>query len=476
MEKSKSMIQTVARELWASFTKPVQELPQLLKNMLDEFIKLKGIHKFVTLLLVVYFALPPLLYNEDPVQFHLIKLNLMYIIGVTLTLTVLIGYQHFPYLGVAWRKYRLERYLILIASGFMLFSLAINLPMMNAFVRNEIVSTSVFYGAGPNFISIFYYWLAFLLLFAIPVIVPEVPVRLIAAFVIVSLVITGGVIIYQIFIDNFMGFGRAYLFGFGNSNYTPDAFAIIGLYLLIPLLYEERISVWKTITGIYFFSIVLLSLSRASWVGLGIAVLGSIIYLIVTKKVHWVRIGAIAGLGILVMGALAGFLVVIGEGEILSDFLSLLSIFSGDADLADVSSFRTPLWGSAIEMWLYGLADGTEVFRVNFASILFGNGQSVYLWLEEGTQYLVTNVHQMFLDVLMSAGIVVFGIFIVLLVRQVKYSLDLLKQRTDYLVLFAGLLFIFGKWLFNSLNGLHAPFVYTVFILILAYHSQLKEQ
>jgi hypothetical protein len=124
-------------------------------------------------------------------------------------------------------------------------------------------------------------------------------------------------------------------------------------------------------------------------------------------------------------------------------------------------------------MWLYGVADGTEVFRLNFASIFFGNGQSVYLWLDGSTQYLVTNVHQMFLDVLMSGGIVVFGVFIFLLVQQFRYVFKLMKYDVRYVSLFAGLLFIMGKWLFNSLNGLHAPFVYTVFILI-TYHYMMS--
>jgi hypothetical protein len=168
-------------------------------------------------------------------------------------------------------------------------------------------------------------------------------------------------------------------------------------------------------------------------------------------------------------------LVLIGLGEsiVLDNFTSLLSVFSTDGDLSVVSSLRTPLWGSAIQMWLYGIADGTEVFRLNFASIIFGNGQSVYLWLDEGTQYLVTNVHQMFLDVLMSGGIVVFAAFVFLLVQQFRYVFQLMKLDIKYVTLFAGLLFVMGKWLFNSLNGLHAPFVFVVFILI-TYHYMMN--
>ena len=79
----------------------------------------------------------------------------------------------------------------------------------------------------------------------------------------------------------------------------------------------------------------------------------------------------------------------------------------------------------------------------------------------------------MFLDVLMSGGIFVFGLFMFLLFQQFKYVFHLMKLDVRYVSLFAGLLFIMGKWLFNSLNGLHAPFVYTVFVLI-TYHYMMS--
>jgi hypothetical protein len=123
-------------------------------------------------------------------------------------------------------------------------------------------------------------------------------------------------------------------------------------------------------------------------------------------------------------------------------------------------------------MWLYGVADGTEVFRLNWVSIFFGNGQSVYIWRDGINEYLVTNVHQMFLDVLMSGGIVVFSVFIFLIIQQFRYVFRLMTYDVRYVTLFAGLLFIMGKWFFNSLNGLHAPFVYTVFVLI-TYHTMM---
>ena len=99
--------------------------------------------------------------------------------------------------------------------------------------------------------------------------------------------------------------------------------------------------------------------------------------------------------------------------------------------------------------------------------------KSVYIWLEGVQQFLVTNVHQMFLDVLMSAGIFVFGLFMWLLYRLLRFSLDLVQTDIEYLPLFAGFIYIMGKWLFNSLNGLHAPFVYTVIILIYYYRYKM---
>jgi hypothetical protein len=368
---------------------------------------------------------------------------------------------------------QVERYAIFLAVFFMLFSLAINFPQMNLFVRADIISTPVFYGAGPNFTSIFYYWLALLVFFVGPVVYPHVPKKLVTYVVYLSLFITGALITYQVLIDDFIGVSRTYLFGFGNTNYTPDPFAILGLYALIPLLYQKRIKIYPTLLGMFFFVVVLLSISRASWVGLAIAIAGAMAYLIYRKELELKRFLVLSGMGLGAVVVLVLVLIALGQTIILDNFISLLGAFSADGDLAVVSSLRTPLWGSAIQMWLYGVADGTEVFRLNWATIIFGNGQSVYLWLDGETQYLVTNVHQMFLDILMSGGIVVFSVFMYLLIQQFRYVFTLMKQDVRYVSLFAGLLFIMGKWLFNSINGLHAPFVYTVFILI-TYHYMMN--
>jgi len=466
-------MQTVNKWIETEVIQPLKNIGPMLKESIDEVIALPNIYKWTTLLVLVYMALPPLLFAQDPVEFHLIKLNTMFITVTVLVLTVLFGYRHFPYLSQSWRLFKYERYVIFIAVFFMLFSLTINFPQMNRFVRSEIISTSVFYGAGPNFISIFYYWLAFLVFFVGPVVYPHVPKQFVTMVVYASLFLTGALIAYQVLVDDFIGVARTYLFGFGNTNYTPDPFAIFGLYALIPLLYQKRIKVYPTLLGIFFFVVVLLSLSRASWVGLAVAGVGSIAYLLYRKELELKRFLVLVGLGIGSLSLIVLILVGLGENVILDNFTSLLSVFSADSDLAAISSLRTPLWGSAIQMWLYGIADGTEVFRLNFVSIIFGNGQSVYLWLDDSTQYLVTNVHQMFLDVLMSGGIVVFAAFLFLLVQQFRYVWLLMKIDIKYVTLFAGLLFIIGKWFFNSLNGLHAPFVFTVFILI-TYHYMMN--
>jgi hypothetical protein len=76
----------------------------------------------------------------------------------------------------------------------------------------------------------------------------------------------------------------------------------------------------------------------------------------------------------------------------------------------------------------------------------------------------------------MSGGIVVFIVFMYLLVQQFRYVFTLMAHDVRYVSLFAGLLFIMGKWLFNSLNGLHAPFVYTVFVLITYSYLNFQKQ
>jgi len=450
----------------AFFYNPIERIPSYLKEALDEFLNLKTIHKITTLLVLIYSAIPPLLYNSDPVQFHIIKLNTMYLTGVSLLLIVLFGYQHFPHLGKAWQFFRRGRLLVFLAILFMFFSLAINFSQMNLFVRADIITTPVFYGAGPNFISIFYYWLAFLLFFVGPVIYPHLPMKFVQTVVFTALFITGVLIAYQVLVDDFMGISRTYLFGFGNTNCTPDPFAIFGLYLTIPLLYKKEINPYSLLLGLFFFVIVLLSISRASWVGVLVAIVASVGYLIWQKKLDYKRFGLLSMTAIVAFFVILSVLLLFGEDVIVSNFESLLRLFRGESSLAETSSNRTLLWFSAIEMWLYGVADGTEVFRLNWATIFFGNGQSVYLWLEGETQYLVTNVHQMYLDVLMSGGIVVFAVFIYLLYKQALFTYRLVQYNINYLIFFSGLVFTLSKWFFNSLNGLHAPFVFSTFLLI----------
>jgi hypothetical protein len=458
------------------FIQPLRSIPHYLKEMVDEFTQLNTIYKVVTVLVLMYLALPPLLYNADPVEFHLIKLNTMYFSGSLLLLIVLFGYQQFPYLQTVWSTYRRGRNLILISFVVMLFSLAINYPQMNLFVRAEVVSTPVFYGAGPNFISIFYYWLAFVLLFIAPIIIPHLPMKLITTVVYASLTITALLISYQVLVNDFMGISRTYLFGFGNTNYTPDPFAIFGLFLTIPLLYKQKINPWTVGLGIFFFVIVLLSISRASWVGLTVSILVTTIVLFRLNKVDFKRVGLLALTAITILLVMVAVLSLFGETVIIDNFNSVVRLLTGESGFAETSSNRTLLWVSAIEMWMYGIADGTEVFGPNFVTLLFGNGQSVYIWVEGTVQYLVTNVHQMYLDVLMSAGIFVFGVFVYGIIQFLKMSYRLVVFDINNIILFSGLIFILTKWFFNSLNGLHAPFVYVVFFLILKGYLELSDK
>jgi hypothetical protein len=458
------------------FIQPLRSIPHYLKELVDEFTQLNVIYKVVTVLVLMYLALPPLLYNADPVEFHLIKLNTMYVSGSLLLLIVLFGYQQFPYLQTVWSTYRRGRNLILISFIVMLFSLAINYPQMNLFVRAEVVSTPVFYGAGPNFISIFYYWLAFVLLLVAPVIIPHLPMKLITTVVYATLTITALLISYQVLVNDFMGISRTYLFGFGNTNYTPDPFAIFGLFLTIPLLYKQRINPWTVGLGIFFFVIVLLSISRASWVGLTVSILVTTIVLFRLNKVDFKRVGLLALTAITILLVMVAVLSLFGETVIIDNFNSVVRLLTGESGFAETSSNRTLLWVSAIEMWMYGIADGTEVFGPNFVTLLFGNGQSVYIWVEGTVQYLVTNVHQMYLDVLMSAGIFVFGVFVYGIIQFLKMSYRLVVFDINNIILFSGLIFILTKWFFNSLNGLHAPFVYVVFFLILKGYLELSDK
>ena len=469
-------VNTVVRQLQSFLVEPLKRAPLYLKVAMDEFLALPRIHQWTAVLVMIYMALPPLMYDADPVQFHTIKLNTMYVTGGLLLVTVLFGYRHFPLLSEVWTLFRRGRLLVALAVLFMLFSLAINYPQMNLFVRSDIISTPVFYGAGPNFISIFYYWLAFLLFFVAPIIYPHLPKKILYFVVFASLTITGLLIAYQVLVNDFMGISRTYLFGFGNTNYTPDAFAIFGLYLTIPLLTKKTINPYHVALGLFYFVIVLLSISRASWVALFIAIVGTLLYLAWSKQLDYRRLGALTGFAVVAFGLILGVLLLFGETVILDNFLSLVRLLQGESSFAETSSNRTLLWFSAIEMWVYGFADGSEVFRLNWATIFFGNGQSVYLWLEDSTQYLVTNVHQMYLDVLMSGGIVVFGVFLYLLVKQVQFLLILLKANIANIVLLSGFIFVITKWFFNSLNGLHAPFVYTVFFLITAEYLLFKSK
>jgi hypothetical protein len=101
-------MQNVSKWIQEEVIHPWKEFLPSIKEAVDEFVALPNIYKWTTLLVVIYMAIPPLLFAQDPVEFHLIKLNTMYITVTLLVITVLFGYQHFPYLSTYWKLFKLN--------------------------------------------------------------------------------------------------------------------------------------------------------------------------------------------------------------------------------------------------------------------------------------------------------------------------------------------------------------------------------
>ena len=423
-------------------------------------------YKLQSILVLIYLAVIPLLYKADPVEFHNQKLVALYsVIGGIFLLSVLLGKDFSKKYRLSFKTFKWERRLFTVAILFMFMSLFNNLLVMQSFVNAGYISTKVFFGAGPNYLSIFFYWFCILMLTALIPVWHYLNKGLIKIVTVASLSITGLLIAYQVFINDFIGVARTYLFGFGNSNYTPDPFALVGLMLIIPLLFSKKINWIETFVGIFMFVIVLLSLSRAAFMGLFVSVLFTIIYLAVTKKLAIKRTIILAVAGVAFLATSIFVLSSIGDSGIVNDFKSLLDVLSGDKSFATVSSLRVDLWKATIA-------------EMNSKPIIWflGNGQSVYIWTAETTSYLVTNVHNMYLDILFSGGIVVFITFITLLVRQFIFALRLVKYDTKNIVLLSGMVFILVKWMFNSLNAIHSPFIIMVFVLISYRYMIMKNE
>ncbi|XMB85741.1 O-antigen ligase family protein [Mycoplasmatota bacterium WC44] len=416
-----------------------------------------------TVLIVVLLAVTPLLYSADYGTFHRIKLQTIYLVVTLIFLVSIFCFKCFKdeYID-SFKIFKTERKLLLTAIFFMFCSLFQNISQMNWFVRNG-HSNGVFWGARPNYLSIFFYIIAIIFIMTSIPSVKHVYRRIINISVIVSLVIVGSVILYQIFVNDFIGVGRSELFGFGNSNYTPDAFAIIGLLLLVPLMFKDKINIINTLIGVFLFVIVLLSLSRAAFIGLFISLLVTLIILIKNKHLKWIRVLILGVSASLAVIGLVYITKVLGSEALLNDFKTLYDLISGQASAGELSSLRTDLWVAAID----------ELTR-NPLTILFGNGQSVFIWQHGAESYLVTNVHNQYVDILLSGGIVVFGIFMYLLIKQFTYASRLVKSDITNISLLAALIFITTKWMFNSLNAIHSPFVLIVFILISYRYMEIK--
>ncbi|QVK20615.1 O-antigen ligase family protein [Mycoplasmatota bacterium] len=415
---------------------------------------------------IILLGITPLLYNKDPEIFHLYKLRNIYASIGIIFLVSIFTFRYFKnQYKLSFKVFKTERILILIMGFFLFCSLFQNMSEMKLYAYNGYVPLGLFYGAGPNNLSIAFYFVSMLfLLSAIPS-VKNVYHKWINIGIMISLVTVGMIIIYQIFVNNFMEHGRLYLFGFGNSNYLPDPFAIVGLLLLIPLLFNKKINLVSSLVGVFFFGIVLLSLSRAAFIGLFISLLVVLIYLIVSKKIILKRSILLFLVAIITLTGVVYYLNSIGQAALLNDFKSFLKVFTGDKTLSGISSMRTDVWKAAIDLTF-----------ANPLTTIFGNGQSVFIMEEAGKTYLATNVHNQYIDVLLSGGIVVFGIFVFLLVKQMIYAFKIVKYDINNISLLAALVFIYVKWFFNSLNALHSPFILIVFVLISSrYMNMLKE-
>ena len=408
-----------------------------------------------TLLVIVYLAVIPLLYSKNTGIFHGYKILTLYgVFGLVFIVTILFNGDFTEQLKLSFKTFKLERKLMIIAALFMFISLFSNIAVMKAYVRLNYVGTPVFFGAGPNYLSIFFYWGCMLLFLALLPVWHYIKRDWVKYATITSLIITGLLITYQVFIYDFIEESRTFLFGFGNSNHAPDPFAIIGLALIIPFLFSKKIKWVEFIIGIFFFFVVLLTLSRAAFVGLVVSMVFSFVYLGVTKRLEIKRtlILVLGGLAVLTISILV--LKQIGDTGIIADLQSFLSFLTGERSIASVSSSRTEAWVATF-----------DEMNLNPIIWLFGNGQSVFVWETDVNVALITNVHNMYLDILFSAGIFVFVIFIVLLVKQFIYALKLAKYDVKNVVLLSAITFILVKWMFNSLNAVHSPFIIMVFII-----------
>lgn len=424
----------------------------------------KKVYFIQTILLIIYLAVTPLLVSQNPIIFHDIKLKMLYYSISLLFLVSIFFYNYFreEYI-LSFKTFKIERRLIGIALIMMIISFFINLNDMRTLLTSDSIGSNLFKGAGPNYLSIFFYFFSYIFIAIAIVILRHTNNKLIIKAVIVSLIIVGFVIIYQLFANDFLGKGPNYLFGWGNSNYTPDPFSIVGLILLIPFMLNKKINYLYLGIGVFFFEIVLLSGSRAAFVGLFLSAIITSLLLIITKKTDIKRILILFGLSILLI--IVSYILFAKFGlERNADDLGNLNTLIGNEELDKYSLY------SRINLWKISL----RYFASSPTNVLFGIGQSVFVWNSYTMHYLVSNTHNQYIDILLSGGIVVFSIFIILLYKQFVYVIKLVKYNTNNIVLLSCLIFICTKWMFNSFNAIHSPFILMVFVLISYRYLEMK--
>lgn len=414
-----------------------------------------------TVLLIIYFGVIPLIYSYEAREFYLYKLIILYSSITLLFIVTLISFHSIKgdyYFLI--KIYQIEYRLIIMAILLLITSQIINYEYLHNLFSNEFFSREKYFGLGPNYLVYYFYIFSFVFVGTAIVIMKGLNSKLIGQVVVFSLVLVGIVIIYQIFVNDFLKIGENFLFGWGNSNSTPDAFAIVGLMLLIPSLYKQKINYLHIILGILFFEIILLSQSRAAYVGTLVSLLITAIILIKMKKSNSIKVAIFfACLFILVI---VSYLLFEKEGFVESTG-SILDSGALISRLEFNSLSRRDIW--------YG---SLMLFARTPITILFGIGQGVFFWNTEESITLITNVHNQYLEILLSGGIILFSVFISLLVKQFIYVFKLIKYNVDNVVLLSALIFICIKWLFNSLNATHSPFIFMVFVLISYRYLEMK--
>lgn len=416
-----------------------------------------------TALLVIHLGLIPLIYSYDAREFFEFKLIILYSSITLLFIVTLISFHSLrDDYNFLIKIYQTEYRLIVMAILLLITSQIINYEYLHNLFSNEFFSREKFFGLGPNYIIFYFYFFAFVFIGNSILILKEINIKFLGQMVVSSLVLVGIIIIYQIFVNDFLKFDESFLFGWGNRNSTPDAFAIVGLMLLIPSLYKQKINYLHIILGILFFEIILLSQSRAAYVGTLVSLLITAIILIKMKKSNSIKVAIFfACLFILVIVSYLLF-EKLGFYESAGPILDSGTLISQDG--YNPRSSRVDMWYGALML-----------FARTPITIIFGIGQGVYFWNTEESIILITNVHNQYLEILLSGGVILFGIFISLLVRQFIYVFKLIKYNIDNVVLLSALIFICIKWMFNSLNVIHSPFILMVFVLISFRYLEMKK-